>query len=272
MRVIRVDDEPEYGVALGSILVSLLEPSPGRVREFHRWYERDHFYAGCMVGASFFAGRRFVATKSLRALRYPPRSEAIGDTSLGSYLALYWIERGHHEATERWAVDQVLRLGREGRMNGGGGRKAVHASFHDHRFAACRDEDGVPPEVALDHPFAGVVMMLCERPEGVSAAARERWLLEDWLPKTLPGSDAALCLSLAPRALPEDSPVYAPPDAAAGRRSLELYFLDRDPRESWASLFEPFGPAQRAAGMGEVAFAAPFIPTIPGTDRYVDEV
>ena len=53
---------------------------------------------------------------------------------------------------------------------------------------------------------------------------------------------------------------------------IELYFLDRDPRESWASLFEPFGPAQRAAGMGEVAFAAPFIPTIPGTDRYVDEV
>ena len=29
MRVIRVDDEPEYGVALGSILVSLLEPRAG---------------------------------------------------------------------------------------------------------------------------------------------------------------------------------------------------------------------------------------------------
>ena len=28
MRVIRVDDDPAYGVALGSILVSLLEPAP----------------------------------------------------------------------------------------------------------------------------------------------------------------------------------------------------------------------------------------------------
>ena len=59
----------------------------------------------------------------------------------------------------------------------------IHEALDVHRYFA--------PEVALDHPFAGVVMMLCERPEGVSAAARERWLLEDWLPKTLPGSDAA---------------------------------------------------------------------------------
>ncbi len=272
MRVIRVDDDPEYGVALGSILVSLLEPEPGQARTFNRWYERDHFYAGCMTGKTFFAGRRFLATRPLKALRYPASSNAVPDTSIGSFLALYWMERGHHTEAEAWAVERVLWLGRHGRMDGGGGRKAVHASFYAHRVAACRDDDGVPPEVALDHPFAGVVMIMSERSEGVSADTRERWLLETDLPKRLPGSDAALCLSLDPLQLPEESPAYVPPDPGSERRTLELFFLDRDPRESWDALFRDFGKAQADAGVGEVAFAAGFIPTLPGTDRYVDEV
>ena len=58
MQIVNVDDDPEYGVALGSILVSLLEPEEGTARAFNRWYERDHFYAGCMTGADFFSDRR----------------------------------------------------------------------------------------------------------------------------------------------------------------------------------------------------------------------
>jgi hypothetical protein len=196
----------------------------------------------------------------------------VADSSIGSYLALYWIERGHHEKTEQWAVDRVLWLGEHGRMEGGAGRATVHASFYGHRWAACRDEDGVPPEVALDHPFAGVVMLICQRPEGVGRDERDRWLLESQLPKMLPGSDVALCLSLDPFQLPEESPAYVPTTEGSERRSLELYFLDRDPRESWDALFASFGAGQAEAGMGEVAFAAGFIPTIPGTDRYADEV
>lgn len=272
LRIIKVDDEPEYGIALGSILVSLLEPKPGQARDFNRWYERDHFYAGCMSGQSFFAGRRFVATRALKDLRYPKSSNAVADTSIGSFLALYWMERGRHRETEDWAVERVLWLGAHGRMDGGGGRKAVHASFYAHRWAACRDDDGIPPEVALDHPFPGVVMVISERPEGVSAEAREKWLLEEQLPKALPGSDAALCLSLDPLQLPKESPAYVAPVPGAERRGLELYFLDRDPRESWQSLFGGLADAHAAAGMGEIAFAAGFIPTLPGTDRYVDEV
>ena len=110
---------------------------PGTAREFNRWYERDHFYAGCMSGQHFFAGRRFLATRALRDLRFPASSNAVEDTSLGSFLALYWMERGHHEEAEAWAVERVLWLGAHGRMDGGGGRKAVHASFYAHRWAAC---------------------------------------------------------------------------------------------------------------------------------------
>ena len=86
LRIIRVDDDPEYKVALGSILVSLLEPAPGSASDFNRWYERDHFYAGCMTGKNFFAGRRFVATRALKDLRYPASSNAVPDTSIGSFL------------------------------------------------------------------------------------------------------------------------------------------------------------------------------------------
>jgi hypothetical protein len=272
LRIIKVDDDPEYGVALGSILVSLLEPLPGTAKAFNRWYERDHFYAGCMSGQHFFAGRRFLATRALRDLRFPASSNAVADTSIGSFLALYWMERGHHQEAEAWALERVLWLGANDRMDGGGGRKAVHASFYAHRWAACRDSDGIPPEVALDHPFAGVVMVISERPDGVSAEARERWLLEEYLPEALPGSDAALCLSLDPFQLPEESPAYVAPEPGSERRGLELYFLDRDPREHWDEFFGSLAERHSAAGMGEIAFAAGFIPTLPGTDRYIDEV
>lgn len=271
MRVIRVDDEPEYGVALGSILVSLLEPEKGGAVEFNRWYERDHFYAGCLSGQHFFSGRRFVAPRSLKALRYPASSSAVPDTSIGSFLALYWIERGHHTEAEDWALERVLWLYGNGRM-GATKRQAVHASFYHHRWAACRDEDGVPPEVALEHAFPGVVLVISERPEGVSAQERESWLLDERLPAILPGSDIALCLSLDPMTLPEASPAYQPPAPGADRRHLEIYFLDRTPDVGWEANFADLGEAHSAAGLGDVAFSAGFLPTIPGTDRYTDEV
>ena len=271
MRVIHVDDDPEYGVALGSILVSLLEPDPGHAREFNRWYERDHFYAGCMSGQHFFSGRRFVAPRSLRALRYPAKSRAVDDTSIGSFLALYWMERGHHREAEDWALERVLWLYENGRM-GSGKRKAVHASFYMHRWAAMRDADGVPPEVALDRGFPGLAMVLSERPEGVSAEDRTRYMFEERLPKALPGSSAALCLSLTPVELPKSSPAYRAPEPGFERRHLELYFLDETPDVGWASEIAPLDDVFAGAGMGEVLFAAGFVPTVPGTDRYVDEV
>lgn len=272
MRIVRVEDDPEYGVALGSILVSLLEPKPGSEVAFNRWYERDHFYAGCMTGEHFFSGRRYIAPKSLKDLRYPASSPAVADTSIGSFLALYWMERGHQTEAEAWALERVLWLGKNGRMDGGGGRRAVHASFYTHRWAAIRDEDGVPPEVALDHPFPGVVLVISQRPEGVTAEARERWLLDTYLPNALKNSSAALCLSLDPKVLPEESPAYVPPEEGSDRRGLEIFFLDEEPSAAWAQSFADLGRAHLDAGFGELAFVAGFIPTVPGTDRYVDEV
>ena len=34
----------------------MVEPHRGHEVAYNRWYERDHFYAGCMIGAWTIAG------------------------------------------------------------------------------------------------------------------------------------------------------------------------------------------------------------------------
>ena len=53
------------------MLYTLVEPHRGHQVAYNRWYERDHFYAGCQIGAYNFAGARFVATAPLKELRSP---------------------------------------------------------------------------------------------------------------------------------------------------------------------------------------------------------
>ncbi len=231
-------------VALGSVLVSLLEPARGHEVAFHRWYERDHFYAGCMVGPYFFAGRRYVATRDLKRLRFPNETPVIDDIAKGSYLALYWMLPERTQA---------------------------HAGFYQLRFAISRDEDGVPPELALDHPFASVVMLMIDRAHGVSASDLEAAYREE-IAARLSGSPAALCLGLEPEPLPDDAPSYVLRPPGLERRSLQLFFLEQPPAASWSSLFASQDEWLLSRGLGRVSYAAPFIPTIPGTDRYADEL
>src|SRR5262245_9312476 len=255
--------------ALGSVLVSLLDPEPGREAAFHRWYERDHFYAGVMMGAWFFAGRRFVATRALKDLRGPRPSPVLEDPVRGSYLTLYWILAGHHAAAEGWSIERVQQLIAGGRMLPG--RRPVHAGFYRHRWTASRDPDGVPAELALDHPYAGVAMVMLDRaPE--AAAELERWLRERHLPGMLRGSPAALCLGLEPMPLADGVPAYIPRPQGLERRALLLFFLEADPHACWKERCEPLGPALAATGLGTLSLAAPFVPTIPGSDRYADEL
>ncbi len=256
-------------VALGSVLVSLLEPARGHEVAFHRWYERDHFYAGCMVGPYFFAGRRYVATRDLKRLRFPNETPVIDDIARGSYLALYWMLAGHHTEAVEWAVRQVQWLNTNDRMLPE--RTQAHAGFYHLRFAISRDEDGVPPELALDHPFASVVMLMIDRAHGVSASDLEAAHREE-IAARLSGSPAALCLGLEPEPLPDNAPSYVLRPTGLERRSLQLFFLEQPPAASWSSLFASQDEWLLSRGLGKVSYAAPFIPTLPGTDRYADEL
>ena len=47
-RPIEIGAEAEP-VKLGSMLLTLVEPHRGHEVAYNRWYERDHFYSGCMV-------------------------------------------------------------------------------------------------------------------------------------------------------------------------------------------------------------------------------
>jgi hypothetical protein len=265
-----VDTIPE--IALGTVLFSIVEPRPGHEREFHRWYERDHFYAGCMAGQNYFSGRRWVATKPLKALRFPADTPVTPDISKGSYLVTYWILDGTYAETLRWSVDQVLQLHKQNRMQPA--RENVSTAFYRYDWGVFRDEDGVPPELALEHPYKGIAVTMIDRDARVGEADLSAWLKDDYLPRMMANSSVAMTLCLRPRALPDDAPSYVPrPDPdELDRRYLLLSFLQADPRDGWAAAFAGFDRALAEAGLGKLIYAAPFIPTVPGTDKYVDEL
>ena len=265
-----MDSNPTCEITLGSALVSLLDPTPGQEAAFHRWYERDHFYAGVMVGPWFFAGRRFVATRAMKDLRFPAQTPLLADVRQGSYLALYWILAGHHAAAEAWSIAQVRELIANDRMLPS--RRQAHAGFYHYRGGTFRDADGVPPELALDHPYAGVALVMSEPSEGSDPATLARWYREEHLPRVLPGSPVSMCLALEPMPLPPGVPAYVPRPRGLERSTLHVYFLEQDPRTCWKDVFEPLPRLLQERGLGRITFAAPFIPTIPGSDRYSDEL
>ena len=47
LRPAGIDD---YPVKVGSMLLTLVDPHRGYEVAYNRWYERDHYYAGCLVG------------------------------------------------------------------------------------------------------------------------------------------------------------------------------------------------------------------------------
>jgi hypothetical protein len=256
-------------VRLGSILFTLVEPHRGHEVAYNRWYERDHFYAGCMVGPGILAGARFVATRRHKALRSPPASAITADPSRGSYLALYWISREGQDAWGAWAAQEVHRLHRAGRMFPH--RDHVHTRMYRYRGGAFRDPDGVPAEIALDHRYPGLVVTFVEAPPGERDACL-RGLLEEHLPGRLAGSPAAMALAFTPVPVPDDAPVDIPRPVGEEGWILLLWFVERDPAEGWEGSFAGAGSALEGTGRLRHLFTGPFVATIPGTDAYVDEL
>jgi hypothetical protein len=51
-----------------------------------------------------------------------------------------------------------------------------------------------------------------------------------------------------------------------------LWFLETDPRECWQAHFADLDEGVGESGLGRTELVAPFIPTVPGTDRYVADL
>ena len=207
-------------IKLGSMLLTLVEPRRGHEVAYNRWYERDHFYSGCMVGPYNFAGRRYVATADLKELRDPDPSAITGEPGRGSYVAVYWVLDGYHDIWNRWAVRQVRALHAAGRMFEE--RDHVHTLLYRHTWSYGQKPDGVPVEVALDHPYQGFVPVWIDREPDVTDEQLGQWLRAEHLPDLLPGTGRRPGGRLRPtpaphrRARRRAAPgPHRPPDAAA---------------------------------------------------------
>jgi hypothetical protein len=268
-RPIEVGAEAEP-VKLGSMLLTLVEPRRGHEVAYNRWYERDHFYSGCMVGPYNFAGRRYVATADLKELRDPDPSVITGTPTRGSYVAVYWVLDGYFTTWNRWALRQVNALHAAGRMFEE--RDHVHTLLYHYCWEQRRDPDGVPVELALDHPYRGFVTTFIERSDTMTNEELWDWLRTEHLPGLLPGTDADLVAAFTPVALEVDAPGDVPREAASDTRTVLLWFLNTPPEAAWEPVFVTHRERLEAAGMGTVIAALPFIPTIPGTDTYTDKL
>ena len=257
-------------VRVGTVLVSLLDPDRGQEVAFHRWYERDHFFSGCMVGPHFFSGRRYVATRAQKDVRLPARDALFPDVRAGSYLALYWILGGHHDAAQAWATERVKALHANDRMFSM--RKPVHAGFYAARFAVSHDPDGVPIELALEHPYAGVGLTFFEASEAAGRDALEGALEGGLLQGALSAEGPSLCLVTEPLPIGDDMPAYVERPKNLARRLLVFSFHPEDATKQLPAFAKGLTERIEAAGLGRLLLSAPFIPTIPGTDRYADQL
>lgn len=249
------------------MLYTLVEPSRERAVEYNRWYEGDHFFES-VFGPGVLQGRRYAATRELKALRYPDANTVTGGSDSGSLLSVYWLADG--QAYEEWGASRANALHDAGRMFPE--RAHVHTQLYDLAWFVARDDDGVTPELALDHPFKGMVTVVGECADAAARDAISAWYRDEYLPGWLPSSAVQLCLSFVPRAIRADAPGDVPKLAGAPGRFMQMYFLEEEPEPLWAPHFAREGDAVAATGLGSVVFATGFLPTIPGTDTYIDRL
>ena len=104
-------------IELGGALVTLVEPHKGHEVAYNRWYERDHFYAGCMIGAWTISGVRYVCTARPEGPPLPGGHPGRARTTTPArYLALYWVLNGRFGEWIQWGTEQVKWLIDDDRM------------------------------------------------------------------------------------------------------------------------------------------------------------
>jgi hypothetical protein len=257
-------------VALGAAIFGFVEPHRGAEVAFNRWYERDHLPAGGAMAPWTLGTQRWVATRALKALRYPADGPIANPVERGSYLSAIWIADDRYDEQQAWVAEQMKIIAAMDRNFAR--RDVITTAGYDYRGGVFRDADGVPAEQALDHRYPGIVLAWLERAPDVPLAAFERWLREVQLPGWIAGSPVAMALLFAPKPKAAWWPKAAPEVPGIGERLLLACFTEQDPRACWQPCFAKLGDALAAARKGRALLVAPFIPVVPGTDRHADEL
>jgi len=256
---------------LGHALLTMVEPDAATVREYNRWYETDHFLSGVLAGPGAYAGRRWVATAPLKGVRFPGDSPIAQPLATGSFIATYWIERDQLDAHCAWGFPEAARLAGLGRMRSD--RTHVSTSYYDLQGAATRPGHQVPKELALHHPYGGLVVVWTEGTgdraghDAAGAALREGLVPES--------SPVAQVVSFRAVRLPD--PLPAMPGAVPGDPEVQrdvvahCCFVDADVRQTWIRTSMVVHEALRASG-STALLVAPFLPAVMGADTYLDEL
>ena len=158
----------DYPVKVGSMLLTLVDPHKGFESAYNRWYERDHFYAGCMEGPWQIAGSRWVATREMKNLRW-------GSTAVADPIDAGLVRR---DLLGRGRPPQGL-----GRLGAAAGGAALRRRPRFRRALACAHRDVRPRRralprcrpgaggVALDHHYDAIVCVWLDGRDGLDAAA-----------------------------------------------------------------------------------------------------
>jgi hypothetical protein len=265
-------------IELGHALITMIEPKRDTVRQYNRWYEHDHFLSGVLTGPGAFAGRRFVATRDLKELRFPEDSPLARPLDDGSFITVYWIERDQLAAHCDWGFPEAARLAALGRMNTD--RHHVSTSYYDLAGHTPRDKNPVPVELALHHPYPGLVMIW------TSTSATDHEARAAGLRAHLTEGESPISRAVTFRPIVLPDPLPAMPGViidrgkdgpAAGEDELatdilaHCCFVDGDVAAQWPTVSALIEKSLATAGVDAV-LVAPFIPTVPGTDTYLDEL
>lgn len=261
----------DYPVKVGSMLLTMVDPNKGFEKAYNRWYERDHYFAGCMTGPYQLAGSRWVAPRRLKDLRWPEGETTIASpTDAGSYVAIYWVEDDHHAEWVKWGQDQVAWLYSNGR--GFSERTHAHTVLYDHVGDDYRDDDPVPMLVALDAAYDGIVLVWFDAAEGAEAPELLDQLRAEALPALLDGGPIEIVASWHPNADPaKDQPMDLGTPAGGPERLCQIMFV-RGEVTDCLDRVRAYTDAATAAGLSDTRLVAPFLRTVVGTDTHVDEL
>ena len=259
-----------YEAKIGSALITMVEPHVGHEHSYNRWYEDDHFNAGAMAMPWMFSGRRWVAPKVLQAYRYPADSAIAQPLDAGKYISIYWLTDGRYDEHMAWTVATNKRLRADDRVHME--RTHVYTAFQTYRGASYRDAKGPRDIHALEYPYQGLVLEVIDAPSKAGRDKLVEWLKSEYVPGALAGSEVAMCLLFQPTPLPADKMPYVKDVEGVDDRLTLLWFTEGEPTASWDKVFAKSGETIAKSGLGRVELMAPFIPTLPGTDKYVDEL
>ena len=242
-------------VGLESVNFSFVEVHPGHEAAFNRWYERDHFYAGGVLGPGVISGRRWYSPKRLRDVRYVGDTCPFPDPTVGTNLATYFFTppSGGDEFRD-WVTPQLAELRQQGRMFAE--RTPVNIGFYT--FDQVVDLPGaidIEPHIALDRPFGAVIATFAAGGVGAPASG------------SVPDGTFTLGCTWKPQPA-----IVAQPDLTPfAPVRLLLTFVRDAPEPDAAALAAVATTAAHAAG-ATAMWASAFLPVIPGSDGFVEEL